>query len=141
MSIADNATLYSLLGTQYGGDGKTSFHLPDLRGRAPISLSDDPQVGLSGGEETVTLTVGQMPPHTHDVMSVAKPAEETGAQDAFFAETPGPHNLYAGAGGTLIGLAADTVSTEGGGGAHNNMQPSLVLNFCICTSGLYPSRA
>ncbi|UXA70945.1 tail fiber protein [Xanthomonas prunicola] len=148
LPINSNVALASLLGNQYGGDGKTTFNLPDLRGRVPVGQGVNPlttptvvyTVGTYGGLEGVTLTAAQIPPHIH-MVNVANTAATTGAVDGneLFAQTPTPHNLYAPT-GTLVGLAPDSVSQQGGSAAHNNVQPSLVLNFCICTVGIYPQR-
>lgn len=100
-------------------------------------------VGSYGGLESVALTAAQVPPHTHGVNAV-NAAATTGAvvtaSNVLLAQPPAAHALYAPSGSTTVGLAADSVSQEGAGAAHNNMQPSLVLNFCICTAGLYPPR-
>ncbi|MEA5125687.1 phage tail protein [Xanthomonas floridensis] len=150
LPINSNVALASLLGNQFGGDGKTTFNLPDLRGRVPVGQGVNPlttptvvyTVGTYGGLESVALTATQIPPHTHMVNAVAAAGTTAAVQTAanvLLAEPPAPHFLYAST-GTLTALAADSVSQEGGGGAHNNMQPSLVLNFCICTVGIYPQR-
>ncbi|AOL17944.1 phage tail protein [Xanthomonas citri pv. malvacearum] len=150
LPITSNVALASLLGTQFGGDGKTTFNLPDLRGRTPVSQGVNPlttppvsyTVGTYGGLEGVALTATQVPPHTHMVNAVAAAATTAAVAsnaNVLHAETPTPQFLYAPT-GALIPLAGDSVSQEGAGTAHNNMQPSLVLNFCICTVGIYPQR-
>ncbi len=140
LPINQNQSLYSLLGTTYGGDGRTSFALPDLRGRVPIHVgrSDggpDQRSGKSG-EETDTLSANEMPQHDHPLQA----RDENGGQ-------PIP------AGGTLAAFSngyrdsldavspvAGTVTNVGGGQAHDNMQPYLALNFFIALQGLFPSR-
>jgi len=147
LQIQSNQALAALLGNQFGGDGKTTFSLPDLRGRVPVGQGSNPltsppvtyAVGNYGGLEGVALTAAQLPPHTHDVRALATAGTTASAVGAYLAEPEDPHYLYAPT-GALVPLAADSVSQEGGGAAHNNMQPSLVLNFCICTEGLFPSR-
>jgi len=148
LPILGNQALASLLGAQFGGDGKTTFNLPDLRGRVPVSQGVNPLtspavayvVGTYGGLESVALTSTQVPPHTHLVNAVSAVGTIGAVAGAHFAQAPATHAIYAPPTSTLVGLAADTVSQEGAGAGHNNMQPSLVLNFCICTSGLYPQH-
>jgi microcystin-dependent protein len=147
LPIQGNQALASLLGNQFGGDGKTTFNLPDLCGRVPVSQGTNPltsptvtyAVGTYGGLEGVALTAAQVPPHTH-TMGAVDTAGATGTTNGtFLSVLEAGHPLYA-ATGTTTALAPDSVSEEGANAAHQNMQPSLVLNFCICTLGLYPQR-
>ena len=139
ISISQNPTLYSLLGNAYGGDGRNTFALPDLRGRVPIhSVGSIYPLGTMAGSESVTLTSAQLPVHTH-AMSVS--SNEAGSQSA--------NGMYLGANSdyavysetqNLVALNNASMSYQGGGGPHNNMQPSQVVNFCIALLGVYPSR-
>lgn len=142
LPINQNQSLYSLLGTTYGGDGRTSFALPDLRGRTPIHVGrsdggEDHREGQKSGEETHTLSAAEMPQHRH----TAKASSEVGTTpipaDNVFADSA--VQIYANP-GNLVALKAGTVTNVGGGQAHNNMQPYLALNFCIALQGLFPSR-
>lgn len=141
MSISQNTALFSLLGTMYGGDGRTTFGLPDLRGRTSISLGQGPGLtgrdqGEVGGEEQVTLNPQQLPAHNHSVGAASSAASKN------------PANAVPGftSGGSSYAATADvTMSPQmvGGGGngqPHDNMQPYLVTNWCIATEGIYPSR-
>ncbi len=163
LAIAQYQALFSLLGTTYGGDGRTTFGLPDLRGRSPMSEGNGPglsdrKLGVKVGTETNTLNVNQLPPHNHItdfngqnvVAGVGIPAVN---DDGTLEESEG--NILANSAGTYAAAsAADTTlsafnaavsgsaqsSQTGSGAAINNMQPSLVLNYCICIEGLYPPR-
>ncbi|NND73802.1 MAG: phage tail protein [Ilumatobacter sp.] len=140
LPISQNQSLYSLLGTTYGGDGRTSFALPDLRGRTPIhvgsSNGSSHLLGSKGGEETVTLSIAETPQHTHTPQGSATQVDSNDPTGRLLGMNAGlPYHSV----GTLAPMNANTV-TEIGGTAHNNMQPSLVLNFCIALRGLFPSR-
>lgn len=136
LPINQNQSLYSLLGTTYGGDGRTSFALPDLRGRVPIHVGNGHREGQKSGEETHTLAANEMPNHDH----VAQASNSAG-------NTPIPaanllaraNNLYRPA-SRLTQLRSGTVTNVGGGQAHENMMPYIALNFCIALQGLFPSR-
>ena len=144
LPINQNQSLYSLLGTTYGGDGRTSFALPDLRGRTPIHVGASEggvshTLGSKSGEETVTLAASEMPNHTHAAKAsktAATLADPTGnLLGASLSE------LYVDAtnsGNTL--MRAGTTANVGGGQAHENMQPYLAVNYCIALQGLFPSR-
>ena len=148
LPINQNAALFSLLGTQYGGNGSTTFALPDLRGRAvnsPGQFGGSNYVqGQIAGTESVTLVLAQLPMHTHtwsatsDAADKATPLGNTlGGGRAAGAPAP----LYAPAGtGTQVVLAPTTLGVTGGSQPHNNMQPFLVLGYCIALQGIFPSR-
>jgi len=135
--INQNQALFSLLGTQYGGNGTTTFSLPDLRGRIPRGFSQAEPVGAASGLESVTLTAAQLPPHTHRFAGTAVAANARSAQDGLFAASS--VELYAPPGASVT-LAANTVDSCGNGAPHDNMQPYSVLNFCIALGGIFPSR-
>ena len=139
--INQNVTLFSLLGTRFGGNGQTDFALPDLRGRVPISADFDGvyYLGKFSGTETETINLDNMPEHTH-MFEASRETGTTGAPfDKLLARTNPPTALY-GPARNLVGMKAEAVSTEGGGQAHTNVQPSLALNFVIALQGIYPSR-
>lgn len=143
LPIAQNQALFSILGTTYGGDGRETFGLPDLRGRVPVHAGAGavPRLGQRSGTETVTLTAEQLPAHGHAVMASADlSTAATPEGNVMGAKPRGGADVYA-AGGTLTPLAPGAVSTAGSGQAHDNMQPFQVLNFCICLQGLFPSRS
>jgi microcystin-dependent protein len=135
LSIASNQALFSLLGTAYGGNGVTTFALPDLRGRRPVHSGPGYALGQSGGTETVTLTSAQMPAHSH-VPRAAAAGTQNAPTGNVWAPLPGG---YATAPDTT--LAAACVTTVGGGQAHENMPPYTTLNFAIATTGVFPSHS
>lgn len=146
LSINDNQNLYSLIGNQFGGDGQTTFALPDLRGRVPVHQGVANSVGSNGGEELHTLTTEEIPAHTH--IPVANPGtpDQTSPAGGFWGvplssgKVPGPTFAYAGS-TNLVPLAANAIGpSPGSGTAHENRSPYLVLNFIICLSGIYPSQ-
>ncbi len=146
LPINQNQALFSLLGTTYGGDGRTSFALPDLRGRAPVHFGTGAglptvNLGARGGEEEITLSEGQLPSHTHgvdasaDIASSPDPDGRVLAKKARF----GP-DFYA-ASANLTSLDPNAVTRAGGGQPHENRQPYLGLRFVIALQGLFPSRS
>lgn len=147
LPINQNQSLYSLLGTTYGGDGRTSFALPDLRGRVPMAVGrsnggGDHLEGQKSGEETHTLAGNEMPNHDHVLRGTDVPADRPLPGGNLLAQTPtsvGP--IYGERGANLNqSLATAAVLNVGGGQAHDNMQPYLAVNFCIALQGLFPSR-
>jgi len=149
LALSQYQALYALIGTTYGGDGRTSFGLPDLRGRSPVAVgkpTDSPNTYVLGhavGSETVTVTEAQIPPHTHTVSMATGPATTTvPSQSVVQSTVPTGNVLYCNVSqpGTEQALALQTVSVSGGSGVpHANMQPSIVLGYAICVNGLYPS--
>ncbi|QBK31405.1 phage tail protein [Roseitalea porphyridii] len=144
LPIAQNTALFSLIGTTYGGDGRSTTALPNMEGRAPMHPGRGPglttrRLGERGGAETVTLTEAQMPQHHHTLTG--------SADDRVLSVNPGGN--YLGAGTALYApssaqrapMAAQALPETGGSQAHNNMQPYLTINFIIALVGLYPSRS
>lgn len=143
LPINQNQSLYSLLGTTYGGDGRTSFALPDMRGRTPIHVGRSNggavhMLGQKSGEETHTLASNEMPQHTHPLVATDNNATADDPLNNMIAQSA--QTAYASPGATLAAMDTATVTNVGGGQAHNNMQPYLALNFCIALQGLFPSR-
>jgi len=147
MSIVQNQALFALIGTYFGGNGTTTFALPDLRGRTPLGT----QNGIPGavsGTETVTLTLAQTPQHTHYVNGTTASAPTTPPSvpptgkifgTATKSGTP-PHGIFAPAVNNPVLLSQSNLSIYGQGIAHTNMQPYLVVNFIIALTGIFPSR-
>jgi microcystin-dependent protein len=139
LPINQNQSLYSLLGTTYGGDGRTSFALPDLRGRTPLHVGEGHRLGDRSGEETSTLSVSQMPAHKHGVRASSSAGNATTPAGHLLGAEATPDAAYHSAdAGTLVGLRS--ITNVGGSQAHENMQPYLAVNFCIALQGLFPSR-
>lgn len=145
LSIAQNTALFSLLGTTYGGNGQTTFALPDLRGRAPVHWGQGPglppfSLGQMAGQEAVTLLASNLPAHGHGVMASGDLAGATSAAGALLgAKGRGGVDVYA-SGGAATQLAPGTSSATGGSQAHPNLQPSLAIVFIIALEGIFPSR-
>ncbi len=142
LPINQNQSLYSLLGTTYGGDGRTSFALPDLRGRVPIHVGQSDsganhQQGEKSGEETHTLSGNEMPQHTHVLQGSSNQVSSSSAAGQVFgtAGIQPYHSLD-----NATNMRGDAVANVGGGQAHDNMMPYLAVNFCIALRGLFPSR-
>lgn len=147
LPISQNTALFSLLGTTYGGNGQTTFALPNLQGRVPVHPGQGPGLsehvlGEEGGSGTVTLLQSEVPAHTHALAASAAAAYARSPSGELFANQNGGVNSYATLAGAPTALLASAASeTVGGGQPHNNMAPYLVLNFCIALQGVYPPRS
>lgn len=144
LPLSQNTALFSLLGTTYGGDGKSNFALPDLQGNAPMFFGQGPglslyDLGETGGSETVSLLESEIPSHSHNYSVSTQLGLENKAQNQDWAMGDGI-NLYAATTNTLAPMAGQALSPAGGDQPHNNMQPYLTLNFCIALQGVYPPR-
>ncbi|MFZ5815174.1 MAG: phage tail protein [Bacillota bacterium] len=138
LPINQNQALFSLLGTTYGGNGQTTFALPNLQGRVPIHMGGGNILGQSGGEPVHTLSVNEMPVHTHQVMANGAGADSTGPAGKVWA--PSTANPYTAGASPDTALNSAAISPAGGGEPHENMQPYLVLNYVIALQGIFPSR-
>ena len=147
LSINQNQSLYSLLNTTYGGDGETSFALPDLRGRVPISLGNGAGLstyapGEKGGAEAVILTAAEMPVHTHtaSIRAAEDSPNSSSPSTAALAESQIYNNTEAPSVNSSLHTDTLTLSSVGGNLAHENRMPILALKYCIVTQGVFPSR-
>lgn len=148
LAVNDYQALFSLLGTRYGGNGVTTFNLPDLRGRVPVHFGQgtgltNRVIGTSGGTETVALSVAELPAHSHSVAVVAKTtANSQSPANAYFSAVPSPYVAYVSNADKAAQNTLDTrvIQTAGGSQSHANMMPSVVLTYIICIVGFYPVR-
>ena len=137
LPISENETLFQLIGTTYGGDGESTFALPDLRGRVPIHQGNGFTLAETGGVETVTLTIAQIPAHTHAYLGSNTPAGQANASgnvvgqsasiDWYIQDTPS------------VNMAATAIGSTGGSQPHDNFQPYLCVDFIISLFGIFPS--
>ncbi|MEM7214391.1 MAG: tail fiber protein [Pseudomonadota bacterium] len=155
LPISQNTALFSLLGTTYGGDGRTDFGLPNLQGRACMHPGRGPgltarRLGETGGSTTVTLNINEVPNHDHEVMSASQrtdtgtsrnPIENKFAIDVEFGTEGKGYSSVPASSPPLTAMASQAVSITGGSQAHDNDQPYLALGFCIALEGIYPSRS
>lgn len=146
LPIAQNTALFSLIGTTYGGDGRSTTALPNLQGRAPMHPGRGPgltsrRLGEKVGVETVTLSEAQIPSHSHTVRANTSGGNTSTPSNTTSFARAGADRLYHNQTTTnLVDMASESLATTGGGQAHNNVQPYLTLNFIIALQGLYPSR-
>ncbi|HEY1011855.1 MAG TPA: tail fiber protein [Herpetosiphonaceae bacterium] len=136
LPINQNQGLFSLLGTTFGGDGRVNFALPDLRGRTPIHVGSIHTLGERGGEQAHTLSIAELPTHTHVMQGTGSDATGNLPSGAALAKSTG--RLY-GAATNLVAMSPGAITNIGGSQAHLNMQPFLTLSFCIALQGIFPS--
>ena len=140
LPVNQNQSLFALLGATYGGDGRTTFALPDLRGRTPLHKSTSHAQGQRAGEENVSLTETQIPTHSHDAKATSAPVSSNDPSGKLLGETvPGPFTVSPyGDLTNAVDLIPSALGNTGIGQGHNNMQPFQVLNFCIALQGTFP---
>lgn len=144
LPISQNTALFSLLGVNYGGDGKSNFGLPNLQGNVPVGYGQGVglspySIGQNGGTQTVTLPVAQIPQHTHSLLTdnINGPDNNSPGNAALSS----PVNMYTSAASPLVQMATQAISPVGGSQPHNNLMPYLTLNFCIALQGIFPPRS
>ena len=143
LAVSQNDALFSLLGTIYGGDGRTTFGLPDLRGRIPLHAGHGPglserRLGAKGGEEKVTLTVNQLPSHGHAINASTTAANANNPSGALIGDSPSIDVFSESSPNTP--LASSAITSVGGSRSHTNLMPFLCVHFIIALVGIYPSR-
>lgn len=148
LPIAQNTALFSLLGTFYGGDGRSNFALPNLQGAFPLHAGASAGPGLSqrsvgeaGGSDTVTLTAAQLPAHGHALAAVPGASTGTPGGAVSLAPTSNGSALYRAPDGSYLNTSASDMGSAGGGAPHDNLPPFLALNFIIALQGIYPARS
>ena len=141
LAVSSNDALFSLLGTIYGGDGRTTFGLPDMRGRIPLHAGSGPglsprTLGSKAGTEMTTVTVAQLPSHSHTAQGTSA-AASTSNPNGTLPAVATANTYFAGNG---VDMNSQAIGNTGGGGAHANLQPALAVNFIIALFGIFPSR-
>jgi microcystin-dependent protein len=142
LPLSQNTALFSLLGTTYGGDGKSNFALPDLQGRAPMHPGQGPglsqhDLGETGGSETVALLESEIPAHSHALRGSSIIGDTPSPAGHALARFP---NAYQSSATGLVSMAAEALPPAGGDAPHNNLMPYLTFNFCIALQGVFPPR-
>jgi microcystin-dependent protein len=145
LPISQNTALFSLLGTTYGGDGKSNFALPNMQGNAPMHPGQGPglslhDLGETGGSETVSLLESEIPSHAHALMANSSNGTKTVPTANSLARVTGATPYLPPTGATLAPMSDNAVAPAGGDQPHNNMQPYLTLNFCLALQGVFPPR-
>jgi microcystin-dependent protein len=146
LPISQNTALFSLLGTTYGGNGQSTFALPNMQGNAPMHPGQGPglslhDLGETGGSETVTLLVSEIPAHTHGLLATTQPGNQPAPNANSLAKTTGFQPYLPPAGAPLVPMNPSDLPPAGGDLPHNNMQPYLTLNFNIALQGVFPPRS
>jgi microcystin-dependent protein len=139
LPINQNQALFSLLGTTYGGDGRVNFALPDLRARTPIHVGNTHTLGERGGEQAHTLSISEVPTHTHSANAANVAPTAGNPSNARMLSQSAGANLYGGA-SNLNTMAPQAIANVGSSQAHQNTQPYLTLTFCIALTGIFPSQ-
>ncbi len=139
LPINQNQALFSLLGTTYGGNGQTNFALPDMRGRVPMHVGSGHTLGEHGGEQAHTLTLNELPTHTHVLQATTTVATTNIPNNTMLLGSTAPNDFYTGP-AALTPTAPGSVASVGGSQAHLNMQPFLTLSWCIALQGIFPSQ-
>jgi microcystin-dependent protein len=138
LPINQNQPLFSLLGTTFGGDGRVNFALPDLRARVPIHVGGGHTLGERGGEQAHTLSISELPAHIHTLNATSTGAAQPVPTGAVLATSAATDPIY-GSVAALVAMGPTSITNTGGSQAHMNMQPYLVLTFCIALQGIFPS--
>lgn len=146
LPISQNTALFSLVGTFYGGDGRSTFALPDLQGRAPMHQGQGPGlserfIGEASGSDSVTLLESEIPAHSHNVMALSVPLGGSASPAGNSYNRPASGNLYANTNSNVVQSAPEAIAPAGGDLPHNNLMPYLTLNFCIAMQGVFPPRS
>ena len=146
LQISQNTALFSILGVTYGGDGRTTFALPNLQGRSALSAGQGPGLssrvlGQSGGEAAVTLTSGEIPQHTHTAAASTNLGDQASPANTLWATGAGGRGQNFYASGADVAMSSQAIGPAGGGQPHNNLPPYLALNFCIALQGVFPPRS
>ncbi|NEU07407.1 phage tail protein [Flavihumibacter sp. R14] len=151
LPINQNQALFSLLGTTYGGNGQTTFALPNLRGRAPIHMGNGHDLGEAAGQTAHTVTISELPAHNHEIQKpatgfvnakakIGTTANMTTPEGNYFAGNTAETKRFSNRSDSSLGNGVPTVGSVGGSQPHNNMQPYLVLNYVIALQGVFPTR-
>jgi microcystin-dependent protein len=147
LPISQYTALFSLLGTTYGGNGTSTFGIPNLQGRAAVNMGQGPGLsnyfeGQIGGSSSVSLLASQLPAHTHSAIGDNGPGTSSNPVSSAWATPSIDRDIYFydGGAGALVTMNAGALSNSGGGQPHNNLMPFLVVNFCIAIQGIFPSR-